>query len=158
MRCGESARVTPEQDLLSQTAKTAFKLNAQFLEIGENLARPIGLTAAWWQVLGAVLQEPLPVVGIARSIGITRQSVQRVADILVQQGLAEYVPNPAHRRAKLVRPTEQGQAAIRRISPAHAAFAKRLTKELGVDEFRRTLETLTRLSDALGSLPALVGN
>jgi hypothetical protein len=29
-----------------------------------------GLTAAWWQVLGAVLGEPLPVVGIAREMGL----------------------------------------------------------------------------------------
>lgn len=52
-----------------------------------------------------MLREPLPVIGIAREIGITRQNVQRTADILVEQGLAEYGPNPAHRRAKLLRPT-----------------------------------------------------
>ena len=34
-------------------------------------------------MLGAVLSEPLPVSGIARSMGITRQSVQRIADLLV---------------------------------------------------------------------------
>ena len=37
-------------------ALTAFRLNGQFLGVAEQLARPVGLTAAWWQVLGAVLR------------------------------------------------------------------------------------------------------
>ena len=143
--------MTPEQELLSGLAKTTFRLNGQLLAVGEELARPVGLTAAWWQVLGAVLRAPLPVSGIAREFGITRQSVQRVADILVQQGLAEYVPNPAHRRAKLLRPSDQGREAVRRISPAHADLADRLVKELGSEELRRTLVALSRLSAALDS-------
>jgi DNA-binding MarR family transcriptional regulator len=146
--------VTPEQELLSATAKTIFKLNGQFFEIGEDLARPTGLTAALWQVLAAVLREPLPVVGISREIGITRQSVQRTADILVDQGLAEYAPNPAHRRAKLLQPTSEGRAAVRRIAPAHAAFGKLLADEFGIDELARTLQTLTRLSATLTSMTA----
>ena len=82
-------------------------------------------------------------------MGITRQSVQRIADLLVADGLAEYLPNPSHRRAKLLRPTDEGYAAVRRIDPAHAAMAKRLADELGHDRFRRTLDTLHRLSAAL---------
>jgi DNA-binding MarR family transcriptional regulator len=144
--------MTPEQELLSGVAKTVFRLNGQLLNVGEELARPVGLTAAWWQVLGAVLKAPLPVAGIAREMGITRQSVQRVADILVQQGLAEYWPNPAHRRAKLLRASDRGREAIRRISPAHAAVAERLAQELGIEEFRRTADTLTRLSEVLDDL------
>lgn len=144
--------MTPEQELLSGIAKNVFRLNGQFLTVGEDLAQPVGLTAAWWQVLGVVLRDPLPVARIAREIGITRQSVQRIADILVQQGLAQYEPNPEHRRAKLLRPTDEGREAIRRLSPAHAALAKRVAEELGVEEFRRTLDTLTRLSEVLDSV------
>lgn len=140
------------QDLLSGVALTVFRLNGQLLSLAEDMARPVGLTAARWQVLGAVLDEPLPVAGIARQMGITRQSVQRIANILVDEGLAEYVPNPAHRRAKLVRPTDAGRKAVARIDPAHAAVADRLANELGVDTFRETLDTLTRLSEALDSI------
>jgi len=94
--------VRREQDLLSGTALAVFRLNGHFLGVADELARPAGLTAARWQVLGAVLADPLPVAGIARAMGIIRQSVQRIADLLVDEGLAEYAPNPAHRRAKLV--------------------------------------------------------
>ncbi|MFD3718442.1 MarR family winged helix-turn-helix transcriptional regulator [Streptomyces sp. NPDC058674] len=128
-------------------------MNGQFLSVSEELARPAGLTAAWWQVLGAVLREPLPVSGIARSMGITRQSVQRIADLLAAKGLAEYVPNPAHRRAKLLRPTEAGRAAIARIGPGHAALATRLADVLGDEGLAEAARVLGRLSAALDTLP-----
>ncbi len=142
------------QDLLSRTALGVFRLNGQFLSLSEELARPAGLTAAWWQVLGAVLREPLPVAGIARNMGITRQSVQRIADLLVAKGLAEYAPNPAHRRAKLLRPTQEGRAAVDRIGPGHAAMAARLAAELGDTAFAETVRVLERLAAALDTLPA----
>jgi len=138
-----------EQDLLASAAVTTFKLNGQFLALAEELARPAGLTAAWWQVLGAVLGEPLSVAGIAREMGITRQSVQRIADILAGRGLAEYLPNPAHRRAKLLAPTEAGRAAIARIGPGHAAAAAQLAKALGEQPLAAAVAALQALSVAL---------
>ncbi|MFB7012266.1 MULTISPECIES: MarR family winged helix-turn-helix transcriptional regulator [unclassified Streptomyces] len=144
-----------ERDALSRTALGVFRLNGQFLAVSETLARPMGLTAAWWQVLGAVLVEPLSVSGIARAMGITRQSVQRIADLLVGKGLAEYVPNPAHRRAKLLSPTEEGRAAVSRIDPGHAEFAARLAAELGEAQLAETARVLERLSAAV---EAVTGN
>ncbi|MFF8291383.1 MarR family winged helix-turn-helix transcriptional regulator [Streptomyces sp. NPDC016309] len=140
------------QGLLSRTALGVFRLNGQFLAVSEKLARPAGLTASWWQVLGAVLHEPLPVSGIARAMGITRQSVQRVADLLVYEGLAEYLPNPAHRRAKLLAPTELGRVTVARIEPGHAELATRLTAELGEEAFAETARVLERLSEALDAI------
>jgi DNA-binding MarR family transcriptional regulator len=140
------------QDLFSRSAIGVFRLNGQFLSVAEDLAGPAGLTAAWWQVLGAVLREPLPVAGIARAMGITRQSVQRIADLLVARGLAEYRPNPAHRRAKLLAPTEEGRAAIDRIHPGHAAYADRLAEAFGEAELAAAVAALERLSEVLDEL------
>ncbi|MGK8554122.1 MarR family winged helix-turn-helix transcriptional regulator [Nocardia gipuzkoensis] len=141
-----------EQELFATAAITSFRLNGQFLAVAEELARPAGLTAAWWQVLGAVLRTPLPVAGIAREMGITRQSVQRIADLLVDKGLAEYRPNPAHRRAKLVAVTDAGLAAVRRINPQHAVMSKRLAAELGPEQLALTVDVLTKLSVAMGAI------
>ncbi|MFE9579125.1 MarR family winged helix-turn-helix transcriptional regulator [Nocardia sp. NPDC006044] len=141
-----------EQELFATAAITSFRLNGQFLAIAEELAAPAGLTAAWWQVLGAVLTEPLPVAGIARDMGITRQSVQRIADLLVDKGLAEYRPNPAHRRAKLVAVTDAGLAAVRRINPQHAIMAERLACELGYEQLAAAVELLAMLSTALDAI------
>jgi len=78
--------------------------------------------------------------------------VQRIADLLVDRGLAEYLPNPAHRTAKLLGPTTTGRDAVRRINPAHAAFAKRLASHLGHDEFEAICAGLATLSAALEAL------
>ncbi|MDN3240024.1 MarR family winged helix-turn-helix transcriptional regulator [Glycomyces tritici] len=146
--------MTERQELLSGLAVTVFRLNGQFLDVAEGLARPAGLTAAHWQVLGAVTKEPLPVAGIARAMGITRQAVQRIADILAEKGMVEYLPNPAHRRAKLVAPTEEGLEAVRRIGPAHAAFADRLCEALGDDRAADVHRLLGELSTTLEALAA----
>jgi DNA-binding MarR family transcriptional regulator len=144
--------MTPEQELLSGLAKASFRLNGQFMTLAEQLARPAGLTGTRWQVLGSVLDEPFPVADIARRIGVTRQSVQRVADDLVEQGLAEYLENPAHRRAKLLHPTDQGRDAVRRIGPSHAALAEQLAGQVGEDSLRDALNALNTLLDVLPAL------
>ncbi len=141
-----------EQELLSAAALTAFKLNGQFLELAEHLARPTGLTATWWQVLGAVRDEPLSVSGVAREMGITRQAVQRTADLLVDRGLAEYHDNPAHRRAKLVALTPDGRAAMMAIGPHHAHHARELSAVLGADPLADAVAALAKLSEALDAL------
>jgi len=82
-------------------------------------------------------------------MGLTRQSVQRIADILVERGLAQYLPNPAHRRAKLLAPTEEGRAAIARIGPGHAAAAGQLTRALGEQPLAEAIAALQALSGAL---------
>jgi DNA-binding MarR family transcriptional regulator len=138
-----------EQNLLFGTALAVFKLNGQLLGLAESMARPVGLTAAWWQVLGAVLPRPLSVSGIAREMGITRQSVQRIADLLVDRGLAAYEDNPAHLRAKLLTPTTAGREAVSRIGPAHALTAHALTQALGQDAFAQILAGLQQLSAAV---------
>ncbi|ROO89152.1 DNA-binding MarR family transcriptional regulator [Actinocorallia herbida] len=140
-----------EQEFLSATALTVFRLNGLFLEASERLASPVGLTAARWQVLGAVVSSPLTVSDIARAMGITRQSVQRVAALLVEDGLAEYLPNPSHKRAHLLRPTDRGHAALRRIDPDHAALAHALTTALGPDH-PSVLTSLQRLATAMAAL------
>ncbi|MFF3325715.1 MarR family winged helix-turn-helix transcriptional regulator [Streptomyces sp. NPDC002889] len=142
------------QELLTRTALGVFRLNGQFITVSDGLAREAGLTAARWQVLGAVLREPQSVAGIARTMGITRQSVQRIADVLAEQGLAEYRPNPAHRRAKLLHATEQGREAIRKIDPGHARLAHHLLEALGPQEFTRTVQVLEQLSRAMDAIEA----
>ena len=144
--------VARAQELFTTTALVSFRLNGQFLAIAEELSRPVGLTAARWQVLGAVLHEPLTVAGIARVMGITRQSVQRIADLLAEQGLAEYLPNPAHRRAKLLKATDEGLAAVRRITPQHAAVSARMAAEMGLPALAAAAEALIHLSAALDAL------
>ena len=144
--------MTQEQDLLADAALTSFRLNGQLLAVAEELARPVGLTAAWWQVLGGALREPQSVSDIARAMGLTRQSVQRIADLLVEKGMAAYAENPAHRRAKLLIATDEGVEAVRAINPQHAVTARRLAAEIGAERLAEVLTGMHELSAALDRL------
>jgi len=88
----------------SRLALEVFRLNGALIAAGDALAAPLGLTSARWQVMGAVAEARggLPVAGIARNMGLVRQSVQRVADDLAAEGVLRFAPNPHHRRARLV--------------------------------------------------------
>lgn len=145
----EALRRSPAGDALTELVLRTFRLNGLFLAVAEQMARPVGLTSARWQVLGAVLPEPIPVAGIARAMGLARQSVQRLADALVKDGMAEYVPNPRHRRAKLLRPTRAGWDAIAVIRPLQYAFANHVTAEIGEAELRQAVEVIDRVIASL---------
>lgn len=136
-------------DVLTEVIMRTFRLYGGFLRAAEVMTKPVGLTAAWWQVLGAVLREPLTVSGIAREMSLTRQGVQRIADLLVERGLAEYLPNPAHKRAKLLRPTATGYEAVSRLAQAQHAFTNRISARVDLEDLRTTLKVMDRLVEAL---------
>lgn len=138
-----------ESQLGGEFTLAIFKLNGQMLAAGEKLARPAGITVAWWQVLGAVLREPQTAAGIARQMGITRQAVQRVANRLIDEGLLEASPNPAHKRSALLAPTPQGRKAVKQIRPQQTEFSKQMIDAFGHDAFQRLIGELNRISDVV---------
>lgn len=140
---------SPAGAALTDVILSTFRLNGRLMEAAQDLAAQGDMTAAWWQVLGGVLDEPHTVADIARLMGMTRQGVQRIADILVERGLAEYRPNPAHRRAKLLACTEAGYWAVRRISVAQHPWADRIGDTVGGDDLRAALLVMRRLIEAL---------
>ena len=145
---------TREGALVTELAIATFRLNARLLEVAQDLAAHGDLTAAWWQVLGGVLDQPRTVADIGRLMGVTRQGVQRVADLLVEHGLAAYRPNPAHRRAKLLECTEAGYWAVRRIALAQHPWANEVGGAVGADALTEALAAMERLSSALAHGPA----
>jgi DNA-binding MarR family transcriptional regulator len=134
---------------LTDVVMATFRLHGLLQDVAQQLAAAGEMTAAWWQVLGGVLDEPRSVAEIARRMGMTRQGVQRVAELLVDRGLAEYRPNPAHRRAKLLACTEAGYWAVRRISIVQHPWAARIGEQVGADELLATAATLRRAIAAL---------
>src|SRR5271156_2611535 len=105
-------RQTRAARLFTELLIEVFRLNGQLLASGDRLTADLGLTSARWQVLGAIDQEVATVSQIARLMGLQRQSVQRLVDILTGDGIVECLPNPSHRRAKLVRVTASGRRIL----------------------------------------------
>lgn len=145
----DAARRTPAGNAFSTVAILILRLAGHLTAAGDDLARPAGQTSARWQVLAAAENEPVTVAHIARALGLARQSVQRVADVLAKEGLAAYQENPAHRRAKLLRLMPKGRAVLRSIQAAQQPWADRLGGEIGEGELQRAAAVLERLLQAL---------
>jgi DNA-binding MarR family transcriptional regulator len=145
---------TPPGDALTNLIAQVIQLMRLFTVAGEALARPAGQTLARWLVLESIDPAPATVAQIARAMHLARQSVQRLADVLVRDGFAVYEDNPAHRRAKLLRPTPQGRSALRAVQAAQVAWSDRLGAELGMAELQQASAALERVLQALRD-PAL---
>jgi DNA-binding MarR family transcriptional regulator len=148
-RATPAAARTPAGDAFSWLVFQILKLGGALSAAGDELARPAGQTSARWQVLAAVEDAPRPVAGIARALSLARQSVQRVADVLVDEGLGAYEDNPEHQRAKLLGLTPRGRAALATIQAQQRGWANRIGAELGEAELRRASALLERLLAAV---------
>ena len=115
------------------------------------MAEPAGQTSARWQVLAAIEHEPSTVAQIARNLGLARQSVQRLADLLARDGAAAYEENPNHRRASLLRLTPKGLRALREIQKTQRGWADELGRQIGASELRRASAVIERVMELLSS-------
>ena len=121
----QSSRTAPG-DAFSALVVKIVKLNGRLLVAGDALAKPTGQTSARWQVLAAAEHEPATVAQIARALELTRQSVQRVANVLVAERLASFEANPKDKRADLFTLTKTGQATLREIQMRQRVWADAL--------------------------------
>jgi DNA-binding MarR family transcriptional regulator len=136
-------------DALSGVVIRVLRLAGLITAEGDRLAAPSGQTSARWQVLAAAEHAPSTVAGIARALGLARQSVQRVADLLTAEGLTEYAGNPEHQRAKLLRLTSRGQSVLAAIQKAQRTWADELGGAIGEASLRDTAAGLDELLTAL---------
>ncbi|HXX65689.1 MAG TPA: MarR family transcriptional regulator [Polyangiaceae bacterium] len=115
----------------------------------DRLAGRAHQTSARWQVLAAIEDSPKAVAHISRRLWLARQSVQRVADVLEQDALAEFTDNPDHLRARLLRLTPDGRAALRGIGAAQRTWADGLGARIGGVKLERAAHVLGEVLRAL---------
>jgi DNA-binding MarR family transcriptional regulator len=128
-----------------------FRLSGGLLEGGSRLVKDIGLTPAWWQVLGALALSPTPltVPQIARNMGLTRQSVQRIVDLLLEKGFVELEPNPHHRRAKLVKMSREGLRVYMEAEERQRPWGASLSEGLDPDALQTAIAILRAVDQKL---------
>jgi DNA-binding MarR family transcriptional regulator len=143
----KTTRLQPVDELIV----TVFRLNGSLIDAGNRLVADIGLTSAWWQVLGALALSPVPltVPQIARNMGIARQSVQRVIDLLNERSLVRLDENPHHRRAKLATLTREGAAAFEKAMKRQRPWAENLAAGLSDEAIAAAVGVLKRLDQRL---------
>jgi len=142
---------TPEGDAATTVVLEMFRANGLLLAAGHRLATREGLTAARWQVLGALALagRPLTVPQIARRMGLTRQAVQASVNRLVSEALAEAGANLDHRRSPLIRLTELGSQKYVALDQRQARWINELASGLEISDLAATARLLHEISDRL---------
>ena len=140
---------TPAGKTFTDLVLEVFRLNGRLLAAGDRLTRPLGLTSARWQVLGAIEDQGRSAAQIGRRMGLARQNVQRLADALEKEGMVVYAPNPDHRRAKLVCLTQRGKKAFEELGRRQAVWANPIASCVHHSELKVALEVMRKLRSAL---------
>jgi DNA-binding MarR family transcriptional regulator len=107
-----------------------YELAGCLRDYGEAIAKTVGQTQARWQVMSAASDRPHTVPQIARVLGVTRQNVQRIADLLVAEGAAHYRDNPDHRSSPHLILTRRGSNTLKRLTAAAGGYHSRLARKL----------------------------
>ncbi|MEU9014513.1 helix-turn-helix domain-containing protein [Streptomyces sp. NPDC048479] len=133
----------PEE--LALLVADVFEAAGLLRKTGEAIAAAEGQTQARWQLLSAVSEEPLTVARAARRLGIARQGVQRVANDLVREDLADFQPNPDHRGSPLLALTPLGRATLQRITTRASTVHQALTADIASADIAAARSLLHRL-------------
>ena len=139
------AKRTPQAETFTGLILEVFRLQGSLERHGVKLTAPFGQTPARWQVMAAVWGDARTVPQIARRMGLTRQGVQRIADRLVKEDLAQFVANPDHQRSPILQLTEQGVTTIAAITQAQVRWSNKLTHGLDQKPLAMTVQTLREL-------------
>jgi DNA-binding MarR family transcriptional regulator len=134
--------------LLTELILEVFHVNGRLVALGNRRLAPFGLSSAKWQVMGAIAATPLTSAQIGRRMGLTRQGVLWVANQMVRDGLAEFIPNPDHRNAQLLSLTRHGLGVLEQITRGQAEWANQLAAGLDLRKLSAALETIRGLSAA----------
>ena len=122
-----------------------FQAAGEMRRSGDVIAAQVGQTQARWQLMSVVSEGRWTVPDAARDLGVTRQGVQRIADELVADGLAQYVPNPRHRRSPLVQLTARGRDTLAKITAVARRTNQGMTRMFTAGQLDQTREFLSRV-------------
>jgi DNA-binding MarR family transcriptional regulator len=135
--------------LLPLIVADIYQLAGQLRRNADAIARPMGQTQARWQVLSAASAEPKTVPQIARRLGVARQNVQRIADLLIAEGLAAPSPNPDHKTSPFLVLTGEGRATLASLMSSAKAYHRELADEMPAADVSALRRALRAFCDAL---------
>jgi DNA-binding MarR family transcriptional regulator len=86
---------------------------------------------------------------MARRMGMARQSVQRVADLLAEARLVRFEPNPDHRRSPIVRTTEEGARIRDRLERQMRAWEETAEELVDPEDLETALAVLRAIRSGI---------
>ncbi|GAB4182306.1 MAG: hypothetical protein Fur006_18020 [Coleofasciculaceae cyanobacterium] len=134
------------EDLIIEIVATFFLLRAEGMRIG--VVSPSG--EGYWSVLRLLkINGPQTVPQLARYRYVPRQSVQKLANEMLKDGVIELVNNPAHKRSKLLRLTSRGDIVFQEMSDRIAKLAETLAKQQDAAQLQNAADVVKKLHEQL---------
>ena len=91
---------------------------------------------------------PQTVPQMARTRFVSRQHIQLIINSLSDEGLVELIKNPAHKRSKLVRLTENGIDLVNEMNKQEAKILEGLLIDVSEEELHKTSEILRKVRES----------
>lgn len=104
-----------------------------------------GLRPSHHRVIGQVPPEGISVTDLAERVGMTKQGIGQFVSQLTATGHLTVAPHPDDRRVRIVRRTDRGDEAERRLGELLEELEADWANRVGTrryDEFRATLDEL----------------
>ena len=141
------------EQILTDIILDIFQLNGLLIQEGDKLTKDLELTSARWKILGALslATKPMTVSDIAKTMGQTRQAVQRLANEMKDDGFLHYDNNPRHKRAKVLILESKGKEYFKLLEERQIRWVNSLSKGLTKQKLEMTTKTLRQLIDNIGS-------
>ncbi|MCT2399335.1 MarR family winged helix-turn-helix transcriptional regulator [Novosphingobium mangrovi (ex Huang et al. 2023)] len=128
-----------------------LRLQNCFEDLFGELSEASGMSTLQKLVLFAVFEAPVPptVPQIGRDLGHPRQVIQRIVNELVDADILEKMPNPHHKRAMLLVPTDKAQAMKRQAEDRALETAEAFLGEFSAPRCAGLTGELKALREAL---------
>ena len=142
---------TDDSAAFRRFTRAVFAAQSAVLRHGDTANASIGQSSARWRVLRAIDDGHTSVAAAARFMGSSRQSVQRLADDLLDEGLLEVAGQGDDRRVKLLRLTTEGQRVHDALEVNFDGWAARLLTRIRAEDLAAVsqgLEEITSIVDA----------
>ena len=144
--------LTDTSHKLVKVLDEAVALNFRLQRVAEELHRQGPASSARRGILRNLSDEgPQSVPQMARTRGVSRQHVQSLVNSLMEEGLVEIAPNPAHQKSGLVQLTDAGKQAVRDNTRREAVLVKECTPYVHNAELDTAYEVLHRVREFLES-------
>lgn len=146
-RYSSSSQAESNSEAVTDLTLTLFRLHGVLMQWGDRLVKPLGLTSARWQMLGAIAiaGKALTAPQIAAVMGVTRQGAQKQLNLLLELDCVVSTTNPAHRRSPLYKLTPSGLQLYQKADELWRGKTHELSAQLKPLQLKTTTTTLLEM-------------
>lgn len=141
--------LTSNSELIRRFTRSVFSAQSALLRHGDAANARFGQSSARWRVLLHVSTGNTTVAEIARITGYSRQAVQRLTSLLVDEGNLASTPDSVDGRKLRLSLTPLGKRTLSSMEKHFDTWSARLVKDLSADK-------LVALASALDLIAAAV--